>query len=81
MKQNWTIKQQGQTIGVFNTAADATEYAHKVLGLPASVDVCHGDHERTYLYTDAWEATLDWEGKFPAAVVIPCDDDHIPTYR
>ena len=81
MKQKWTIKQRGETIGVFASADEATEYAHKVMRLPASVDVCHGDHIRSYLYTDAWEATLDWEGKFPAAVVVPCDAAHVPTYR
>ena len=77
----WTIKQRGETIGIFNTAADATEYAHKVLGLPASIEVDHGDHIRSYLYADQAAMDADTQGCHPRAAVIPCDADHVPDYR
>ena len=80
MKQ-WTVEQNGETIGVFNTAEDATEYAARVLKLPASVEVDHGDHVRTYLYADTEAMKKDAQGCHPSAVVLPCADDHIPTYR
>ena len=80
MKQ-WTIKQQGQTIGVFTNADAATEYAAKVMRLTASVEVDHGDHVRSYLYADQEALAADAQGCHPRAVVVPCADDHIPTYR
>ena len=78
---HWTIEEEGQTIGIFNTAEDATEYAARVMRLAASIEVDHGDHDEIYLYASQEALAADTQGMSPQAVVHPCDQHHIPTYR
>ena len=81
MKQKWTVEQRGETIGVFASVDEATEYAARVMRLTSAVEVDHGDHDEIYLYTDQAAMDNDAQGCHPAAVVVPVEVDHIPTYR